>query len=57
VNFHIRTDGGDVTTSDKPVAAGLVGILLRNHPGRSISVIKQAGEADGTVWFAPVRHN
>jgi hypothetical protein len=52
VNFHIRTDGGDATTSDTPVERGLIGINLRVQPGGKISVIKQAGGDDGTVWFS-----
>jgi hypothetical protein len=55
VNFHVRTDGGDATTSATPVAAGLSGILLSVPPGGSLSVIKMTGASDGTAWFSHVK--
>lgn len=54
-NFHVRTDGGDATADDMPVTAGLHGVLLNVPPGGSLSVIKQAGASDGTVWFTNVK--
>ena len=57
VNFHVRTDGQPATTSDMPVTAGLKGVTVALPPGGSMSVVKQAGAADGTVWFTRVKFN
>jgi hypothetical protein len=55
VDFHVRTDGGDATTDDMPVSAGLNGVLLNVALGGSISVVKMAGEDDGEIWFSTIK--
>jgi hypothetical protein len=55
VNICVRVDGQPATPSDFPVAAGLHGEVIALHPGGSISVVKQAGEADGQCFFAHVK--
>lgn len=55
VNFHVRMDGVAATTGDMPIAAGLQGALLSIPPGGSVSVVKQAGQADGQAWFTHVK--
>ena len=50
-NFHIRIDNGIApsTVGDLFVPAGCVEIF-RVDTGETISVIRAAGETDGTVW-------
>ncbi|OAI29931.1 hypothetical protein A1351_23210 [Methylosinus sp. R-45379] len=55
VNICIRTDGQAASQSDFPIAAGREGELINLPSGGLISVVSQAGEADGTVFFSRVK--
>lgn len=55
VGIHVRADGQAVTTDGCPVAAGYNGLLVSVPPGGSVSVVKQAGQADGLAWFTHVK--
>ncbi|CAN2534475.1 hypothetical+protein [Methylocapsa aurea] len=55
VNICLRADGQAASQSDFPIAAGREGELINLPPGGSLSVVTQAGQSDGTVFFSHVK--
>lgn len=55
VAICIRADGQAASQSDFPIAAGREGELINLAAGGSLSVITQAGQSDGTVFFSHVK--
>lgn len=52
---NIRVDGSDATFDDLALASGMDGLLIAVPVGQSVSAVKQAGAADGSLWASVVR--
>ncbi|MEQ8308020.1 MAG: hypothetical protein RIA09_15795 [Hoeflea sp.] len=47
--FHVAVDA-DATVDDMPVNSDCAEIITSLSAGQKVSVIKAAGETDGTIW-------
>lgn len=55
VDHHIQIDGAPVATTGMTPGTAQVDYSYGILPGQKVSVIKAAGESDGTLWITEMR--